>query len=90
MVFRNNGFVNDTVKENVPKLLKKLTPETEMKVIYNNMALPLNIEELIHGKTIEWERLEYKKGWNPEVIVRPMCAFANDLNNWGGGLLWLA
>ncbi|WP_225974609.1 AlbA family DNA-binding domain-containing protein [Arachidicoccus ginsenosidivorans] len=54
------------------------------------MALPLNIEELVHGKTIEWERLEFKKGWNPEVIVRSMCAFANDLNNWGGGILLLA
>jgi len=51
------------------------------------MALPLNIEELVHGKTIEWERLEFKKGWNPEVIVRSMCAFANDLNNWGGGYI---
>lgn len=51
------------------------------------MALPVNIEELVHGKTIEWERLEFKKGWNPEVIVRSMCAFANDLNNWGGGYI---
>lgn len=51
------------------------------------MALPINIEELVHGKTIERERLEFRKGWNPELIVRSMCAFANDLNNWGGGYI---
>ncbi len=33
VVFRDNGFVNDTAKENVKQLLKQLTPETEMKVI---------------------------------------------------------
>lgn len=51
------------------------------------MALPVNIEELIHGHTIEWERLEFKQGWNPEVVIRSMCAFANDLHNWGGGYI---
>ena len=35
------------------------------------MALPVNIEQLIHGHTVEWERLEFKKGWNPEVQVWP-------------------
>lgn len=49
------------------------------------MSLPVNIEDLIHGKAIEWERLEFKKGWNPEDIIHTICAFANDLNNWGGG-----
>lgn len=49
------------------------------------MALPVNIEQLIHGKAVEWERLEFKRGWNPEEIVHTICAFANDLNNWGGG-----
>jgi len=51
------------------------------------MALPVNIEDLIHGKAIEWERLEFKKGWNPEDIMHTICAFANDLNNWGGGYI---
>jgi ATP-dependent DNA helicase RecG len=53
------------------------------------MALPINIEELIHGNTVEWERLEFKKGWNPEEIIHTICAFANDLNNWGGGYVIL-
>ncbi|MBT6766082.1 MAG: transcriptional regulator, partial [Prolixibacteraceae bacterium] len=53
------------------------------------MALPVNIHELINGKSIEWERLEFKKGWNPEDIIHSMCAFANDINNWGGGYIIL-
>jgi len=49
------------------------------------MALPVNISELLHGKVVEWERLEFKEGWNPEDILHSVCAFANDINNWGGG-----
>ncbi len=51
------------------------------------MALPVNIEELIHGNTVEWERLEFKRGWNSEEIAHSICAFANDINNWGGGYI---
>ena len=51
------------------------------------MALPINISALIHGKVVEWERLEFKEGWNPEDILHSVCAFANDINNWGGGYL---
>ncbi len=53
------------------------------------MALPINIEDLVHGNVVEWERLEFKEGWNPEKTVQTMCAFANDLNNWGGGYIIL-
>ncbi len=51
------------------------------------MALPININDLIHGQIIEWDRLEYKEGWNPESILHTICAFANDINNWGGGYI---
>lgn len=51
------------------------------------MALPINIKALVHGNTIEWERLEFKQGWNPEDVIHSMCAFANDLHNWGGGYI---
>ncbi len=51
------------------------------------MALPINIEQLISGKSVEWERLEFKGGWNPEDILHTICAFANDINNWGGGYI---
>ena len=49
------------------------------------MALPININELLTGTTVEWERLEFKEGWNPLDIMQSICAFANDINNWGGG-----
>ena len=51
------------------------------------MSLPINITELLHGRTIEWERLEFKQGWNPEEVIHTLCAFANDVNNWGGGYI---
>ena len=51
------------------------------------MALAVNINELIHGRVIEWERLEFKKGWNPFEVMHTLCAFANDINNWGGGYI---
>lgn len=51
------------------------------------MALAINIDELINGRVIEWERLEFKKGWDPEAVLRSLCAFANDINNWGGGYI---
>jgi ATP-dependent DNA helicase RecG len=49
------------------------------------MALPINIDELLHGNTVEWNRIELKKGWNPEDIIHTLCAYANDINNWDGG-----
>ena len=51
------------------------------------MPLPINIQDLFTGRVVEWERLEFKEGWNPETIVRSICAFANDFHNWGGGYL---
>lgn len=49
------------------------------------MALPINIDELLHGNTVEWDRIELKTGWNPEDIIHSLCAYANDINNWDGG-----
>ena len=51
------------------------------------MALPVNIQELINGQVVEWDRIEFKKGWNPEDVIHAMCAFANDINNWSGGYI---
>lgn len=47
--------------------------------------LPINIKDLLHRRTIEGERVEFKAGWNPVAIVRTLCAFANDFENLGGG-----
>ena len=51
------------------------------------MALPVNIDELLRGNTVESERIEYKRSWNPEDVLHTMCAFANDMHNWGGGYI---
>lgn len=51
------------------------------------MALPVNIEQLLEGNVVEWERLDFKAGWNPEDVMHSMCAFANDIHNWGGGYI---
>ncbi|MFA5263344.1 MAG: RNA-binding domain-containing protein [Opitutaceae bacterium] len=53
------------------------------------MAIPINIESLLHGLAVEWERIEFKEGWNPEEVIQAVCAFANDFHNWGGGYLVL-
>ena len=51
------------------------------------MGLPININQLLSGKIVEWERIDFKKGWNPEDVMHSICAFANDMHNWGGGYL---
>jgi ATP-dependent DNA helicase RecG len=53
------------------------------------MALPINIDALLNGTAVEWERVEFKEGWNPEEVLQALCAFANDFHNWGGGYLVL-
>ena len=51
------------------------------------MALPINIKSLLEGQVIESDRIEFKAGWNPEVVLRTICAFANDFENIGGGYI---
>ena len=36
------------------------------------MALPVNIQDLISGRTVEWERIEFKAGWNPDGSSLPI------------------
>jgi ATP-dependent DNA helicase RecG len=47
--------------------------------------LPINLSDLLRQRTVEGERIEYKAGWNPDAIIRTLCAFANDFENLGGG-----
>lgn len=51
------------------------------------MALPINIEDLLNKNRIESDRIEFKKGWNPTTIYHSVCAFANDIDNIGGGYI---
>jgi ATP-dependent DNA helicase RecG len=47
--------------------------------------LPINLADLLRQRTVKGERIEYKAGWNPDPIIRTLCAFANDFENLGGG-----
>ncbi len=49
--------------------------------------LPINLEDLLRQRTVEQDRIEYKAGWNPDAIIRTLCAFANDFENLGGGYI---
>ena len=56
------------------------------------MALPINITDLLNKQKIESNRIEFKKGWNPESIyhsicAHSICAFANDFDDLGGGYI---
>lgn len=51
------------------------------------MALPINIIDLLNKQKIESNRIEFKKGWNPESIYHSICAFANDFADLGGGYI---
>lgn len=44
--------------------------------------LSINLHDLLRQRTVEGERIEYKAGWNPDPIIRTVCAFANDFENW--------
>lgn len=51
------------------------------------MALPINVNDLIHQRKVERTRIEYKEDWNPEPIIHTITAFANDFDNMGGGYI---
>lgn len=51
------------------------------------MPLPINIEDLLNKRKVESNRIEFKAGWNPDKIYHSICAFANDLENTGGGYI---
>lgn len=51
------------------------------------MKLPTSIENILNENIVENARLELKKKWNPEPILHTICAFANDIDNWGGGYI---
>jgi len=51
------------------------------------MKLPTSIENILNENIVENARLELKKNWNPEPILHTICAFANDIDNWGGGYI---
>ena len=51
-------------------------------------GLPISLRNLIHARSVEDNRREFKAVWNEstrDAVVRTVCAFANDLLNLNGG-----
>ena len=46
-----------------------------------------NIQKLLDRREHESSELEYYSGFNPRAVVRTICAFANDVENNGGGII---
>ena len=53
------------------------------------MGIPVDIDKLIRQRVVESSRIEYKADYNPDAVVRTICAFANDIDNMGGGYIVL-
>ncbi len=51
------------------------------------MAILVNIHDLLNRSVVESTRVEFKADWNPEPILHTICAFANDIDNMGGGYI---
>lgn len=51
------------------------------------MAIPISIEKLLNNYNVDWTRLELIEEWNPETILKTIAAFANDMDNRGGGYI---
>ena len=51
--------------------------------------LPVNLSDLLHARTVESERIEFKGSWDPDStghqVLRTICAFANDYHRLNGG-----
>ncbi len=51
------------------------------------MSIPTTIHTLLSGNVVEWARIEFKTTWDPEASLKTITAFANDIDNWGGGYI---
>ncbi len=54
--------------------------------------LPINLDDLIHARSVESVRREFKKTWSDPILEKvnhSICAFANDFYNLNGGYIIL-
>ena len=51
------------------------------------MSVPLDIQKIIDERTPESSVIEYMRGFNPSLLVRKVCSFANDIEDNGGGYI---
>jgi len=55
-------------------------------------GLPFNLDDLIHSRVFENNRVDFKATWDKPIkaaVIRTICAFANDLLNLNGGYIIL-
>ena len=53
------------------------------------MRIPFDVDALVRGDVIESNRLECKRDLNPVKVMHTITAFANDIDNTGGGFIIL-
>lgn len=54
--------------------------------------LPMNLDDLIHAKTVESAQIEFKRSWSEQTllqVIQSISAFANDFHNLGGGYIFI-
>ena len=51
------------------------------------MSIPITIGKLLNKSIVEPARIEFKENWNPDETLKTITAFANDIDNWGGGYI---
>ena len=51
------------------------------------MSIPINIDDLLNRRVVESTRIEFKSDFDPNPIIHSICAFANDIDNMGGGYI---
>lgn len=59
--------------------MQKRDPNVDIDIVKertNSLNLPISLDDVLRGKSVEWERLEYKAGWNPEAVLHTVCTFA--------------
>ena len=64
-----------------------LTNSGEEEISIQLGRLSLRLGDVLGQGLVERERLEYKRGWNPEEVLHAMCAYANDFYNYNGGYI---
>ena len=73
-----------SVQVMLPSLHPDERPDSFMSAI-----LPINLDDLVHCRGVESERVEFKRSWDPcrtgPQVLRTICAFANDYHNLNGG-----
>ena len=52
-----------------------------------DLALAVDIDRLLKGGVVEWQHIDFRKSFHPLPVLRNICAFANDINDHGGGYI---